>query len=851
MGLVKKYPGLFFGLAITLFFLWIDLSGIKFLDSLELKFYDIMMGFRIEPETDSEILIVDIDNDSIEKLGRWPWPRCLLAECLKKIDDGRPRVIGLNIILSEPDGERVINEFRALEKLYAKTVLTYTGEKGLDFLQTLRKTRAALDNDRQFADALKSSGKVVLPSFFKNSKIKINGSKPSAAMVKQSIQNVNNPDNLQCSMADEIVLPIPAFLKASKGTGHINLAYDIDGTARRERLLYEYRGLYIPSYTLRLTAEYLNIPVRKIHADIGSAIYLGSFEIPVTLNSELLISFKGGRGSFKTYSFFDVINDKIPLSIFKNKIVLISPSAAGIINPLSTPTETYMPLGEFTANTIWAMLNKKFIQQLEWGLYLKLCITIFLGLIITFVWPSMKALTSGITFIFFLAILVGAAVYFFVFKDMWLQMTYPFLQLIAGYIGVVSIQSFVAETGREKFEGESAETNRQLGISFQSQGMLDMAFDKLRRVPVDDQMKDILYNLALDYERKRQYNKAASVYEYIEKYDEKFKDVAEKKKKLLLASETMMFGDNYLGGGSGDGTIMPENFDTRPTLGRYEIIKKLGKGAMGIVYLGKDPRINRTTAIKTFKFSEEYEPEKVERLKEKFFREAESAGALSHPNIVTIYDAGDEHDLAYIAMEFLEGNDLGEYTKKGNLLPMRKVIDYGADIAEALDYAHEQGVIHRDIKPANIMLLKNYVIKITDFGIARITGSSQTQTGIVKGTPYYMAPEQIAGKKVDGRADIFSLGTMLFQLLTGQVPFKGENPAELMHKIMNMPHPNPKKINPDIVTPLVSILNKAMEKDREKRYQKAGHMAYHLKKLGKSLDNAMARRIGSKKTTQN
>ena len=260
----------------------------------------------------------------------------------------------------------------------------------------------------------------------------------------------------------------------------------------------------------------------------------------------------------------------------------------------------------------------------------------------------------------------------------------------------------------------------------------------------------------------------------------------------MLASETMMYGDNHLGAGSGDGTILSENIDTRPTIGRYEIIKKIGKGAMGIVYLGKDPRINSTMAIKTFKFSEEYEP-----------------------------------------------------------VPMRKIIDYGADIAEALDYAHKQGVVHRDIKPANIMLLKNYVIKITDFGIARITGSSRTQTGIVKGTPYYMAPEQIAGKKVDGRADIFSLGTMLFQLLTGQVPFKGENPAELMYKIMNTPHLNPKKINPDIVAPLVTILDKAMEKDREKRYQKAGHMAYHLKKLGKSLDNVIARKMGIKKTKIN
>ncbi|PQP33939.1 serine/threonine protein kinase, partial [Desulfobacteraceae bacterium SEEP-SAG9] len=140
------------------------------------------------------------------------------------------------------------------------------------------------------------------------------------------------------------------------------------------------------------------------------------------------------------------------------------------------------------------------------------------------------------------------------------------------------------------------------------------------------------------------------------------------------------------------------------------------------------------------------------------------------------------------------------------------------DISDGLDYAHQKGIVHRDIKPANIMLLKTGVVKITDFGIARITATSQTQTGVVKGTPYYMSPEQISGKKVDGRSDIFSLGVMLFQLLSGEVPFQGDNPAALMHQIMNVTHPDLKKINPKIVKPLVTITNKMLEKDRNKRY---------------------------------
>jgi serine/threonine-protein kinase len=173
---------------------------------------------------------------------------------------------------------------------------------------------------------------------------------------------------------------------------------------------------------------------------------------------------------------------------------------------------------------------------------------------------------------------------------------------------------------------------------------------------------------------------------------------------------------------------------------------------------------------------------------------------------------------------------------------MRKVIDYIADIADALDYAHKKGIVHRDVKPANVMLLKTGIVKITDFGIARIAATSQTQTGVLKGTPYYMSPEQISGKKVDGRSDIFSLGVMLYQLLTAQLPFQGDSLATLMHQIMNVPQPNPRQYNPKIVKPLVGIIGRALEKDREKRYQRASELAAHLRMLGKRLDAAISER---------
>jgi len=844
MNVFKRHPALFLSLAIMIVFIGLWFVRVSLIDTLELKYYDVMMTLRGQPDAESDIVMVDIDEESIEKMGRWPWPRSLLAQGIQKINAGNPVVIALNLLLTEPETSAGLSELQLLESLFKKKLLKKTGRNGTAFLQELQDAKVRLDNDGKLAQAIEAAGNVVLPIFFKESAVVGKKNKtPDAVLRAQSIQDIRNDDGVRIPVGTDIVLPVPSFLAAAKGIGHFNLNYDMDGTARRERLLYEYNGLYFPSYTLRAAALYLNMPMADISADLGKSLFLGSqVDVPTTRYSEMLVSFKGPRNSFSKFSFFDVTHDKIPASVFNNKLVLVSPSAAGIMNPLSTPTDPTMPVGEFSAHVIWALLNKTFIQKPSWAELAELVGIILIGIMAAFVLPRLKALLAGIVFVVLVLLSIGGVAFAFVSKGMWIPSMYPLIELIVCYIGVVSLSYFVTEADRDKVEGESAETNRMLGLSFQSQGMLDMAFDKFRRVPVNEEMKDILYNLALDYERKRQFNKAAAVYEYIEENDSGFKDVAERRKKLVQASETMVFGDGFLGGSGQDEDLLKTGTDIKPTLGRYEVEKQLGKGAMGIVYLGKDPRINRTTAIKTFRFTEEFEAAEIEELKEKFFREAESAGTLSHPNIVTIYDAGDEQDLAFIAMEYLEGEDLERFTKKDNLLPMRKVIGYTADIADGLAYAHEKGIVHRDIKPANIMLLKNDVVKITDFGIARITATSQTQTGIVKGTPYYMSPEQFSGKKVDGRSDIFSLGVMMYQLLTGTLPFYADNPAALMHQIMNVVHPDPRKFNPNIVKPVITVLNNALIKNRDKRYQEASLMRDHLREIGQRIDAIVAKK---------
>jgi len=265
-----------------------------------------------------------------------------------------------------------------------------------------------------------------------------------------------------------------------------------------------------------------------------------------------------------------------------------------------------------------------------------------------------------------------------------------------------------------------------------------------------------------------------------------------------------------------------------PKLGRYEIIELIGRGAMGIVYKGRDPKLNRLTAIKTIRFVDEFDEDKVDQIKAQFYREAEVVAKLSHKNIVSLYDVGEDLDLSYLAMEYLEGQSLEQHTSSDNLLPVNQCIGYLIQVCDALHYAHLQGVIHRDIKPGNIMILKDGLAKVMDFGIARAAGGTKTRTGVIKGTPFYMSPEQARGGEITGASDIFALGVLFYQLLTGKLPFTGENLATIMYQAANEAPEPVTTYKPDLDSTIVAILNKALEKEPESRFASAAEMSTAL-----------------------
>ena len=269
-------------------------------------------------------------------------------------------------------------------------------------------------------------------------------------------------------------------------------------------------------------------------------------------------------------------------------------------------------------------------------------------------------------------------------------------------------------------------------------------------------------------------------------------------------------------------------------LGRYELIHELGKGAMGVVYRARDPRINREVALKAIPLADEFDAQEIEQARTRFFREAEMAGRLSHPHIVTIYDAGEDHGTAYIAMELLRGSHLVEYTNPTRLLPPAIAVEIVARLADALHYAHQNQVVHRDIKPANLMFdAPSGELKITDFGIARLTDSGRTRTGVVLGTPSFMSPEQLQARPVTGSSDLFSLAVSLFQLLTGQLPFRGDTMPGLMMKIAQEPHPRIRAINPALPEGLDAFFDRALAKNPADRYESGAAFALALRDLNR------------------
>ena len=798
--------------------------------SLERRFYDFASTSTGRQPSD-RIAIIAIDDQSIGNIGRWPWPRDVHAQLIDMLGAAKAKTIVHTVFFFEPQTDRGLVFIRRMKEALGQVEQSAVTEQ---LAKVIAEAEQSLDTDSKLAASMAKAGNVLVPSFFLLGEPQGKPDTPLPAYALKSAVEENTGFSEPAVRGQQ---PIAIIGNAAAGIGHLNLLNQIDGSVREEALLVNYYGKAVPSIALLAAAKSLNLGAGDIKLNPGESVQIGKLRIRTDEVARMLPQFykgRDGRPAFATDSFYDVLTGKIPASKYADKIVLIGATAAGVGVQSPAPGYPGLTPAEMLAHTTSSILGEHFIVQPVWGFLAAFGVTL---LVIAYIVAALPRLSAGMAGALTAALfvgLLGAEFGLLAGASLWLKLVFPATLLVIGHLALTTKRFLMTEAGKLRSDEESAETNRMMGLALQGQGQLDAAFDRFRRVPMSDSLLDNLYNLALDFERKRQFNKAQAIYEHMAAWKKDYKDLQSKLNRAKNLSETVILG----GGGSHPGgtMLLDGGAVEKPMLGRYQVEKELGKGAMGVVYLGKDPKIGRVVAIKTMALSQEFEGEELTDARERFFREAETAGRLQHQNIVTIFDAGEEHDLAYIAMEFLKGSDLLDFCKGANLLPMPKVLSIVARVAEALAYAHKQNVVHRDIKPANIMYeVDSDTVKVTDFGIARITDSSKTKTGLVLGTPSFMSPEQIAGKKVDGRSDLYSLGVMLFQMLTGVLPFRGDSMAELMYKIANEEAPDIRIVRNDIPDQLADVVARALAKRSDVRYQDGDAFATDLRSVIASL----------------
>jgi CHASE2 domain-containing sensor protein/predicted Ser/Thr protein kinase len=830
----------FLGVVIAVGVLIFNLSS-NLIPGLERWAYD--LGVRMTSKTPSDkIAVIAIDEQSIQNIGRWPWPRDVHAKLIDQLSAAKAKVIGNTVFFFEPQKDPGLAYVDRMLAIYDKAypsdgsapqasagVFGGTAAPSADVAEIgkiLREASSALNSDVKLAASVKKAGSVVVPMVFNGTMGVPPPGRPDEplpeSVARYAIAGAAGGGTPLYGVA--AIPPIEEIAASVAGIGHLNAAPDpADGAIRTEPLVIDYYGQVYPSLSLMIAARSLNLGARDIKVNLGQNVALGNKVVRTDDQGKMFTYFykdRDGRPAFLVDSFFDVYSGKIPAAKYADKIVLIGAVAAGVGTDQVTPISAQMNPVTTLAHSVSSLLQEHFFVAPTWGQYATIGVYLLVALYLVLLLPRLGAGMGAAFTAVLLVALFGLHLGLMTGAGLWLQLMLPAALLVIGHLLLTTKRFLVTERGKEKADSEGAESNRMLGLAFQQQGQLDMAFDKFRKCPFDEQLAENIYSLALDFERRRQFNKAESAFAFIHKNDPKFKDVADRMQRAKAMSETIILGGSSAARSTAATMVMAGGGATKPTLGRYEVDKELGKGAMGVVYLGKDPKISRTVAIKTMALSAEFEGDELQEAKERFFREAETAGRLTHPNIVTIYDAGEEHDLAYIAMEFLKGKDLVGYVKQPNLLPPDRVLSIVERVADALGYAHSMGVVHRDIKPANIMYEpEGDVPKVTDFGIARVTDSSKTKTGMVLGTPSYMSPEQLAGKKIDGRSDLFSLGVTLYQMLCGRLPFEGESMTQLMFAIANNPHPPIREINPALPPWIDGLIDKALAKDFNQRFQ--------------------------------
>jgi CHASE2 domain-containing sensor protein/predicted Ser/Thr protein kinase len=841
------------------FFLYLVDSNLKFLEKIELKSLDLRFSVRGKLEPSDRIVILDIDDKSVTELGRWPWPRSILAEAIDILSDAGVHVIGIDIILNEPEESA---ELRALKERLKKKYPNDIGSESDPIYQEILHLEQEESNDEKLAAAMKRAHNVVLPFYFgfreEEAQLKNGSSEMSDENLKKSalafFGKLEAASKFDLPSGRALHSPLPIFRDSAKSLGHVNAIADSDGVLRWENLVVHYRDHYYPSFALQIVKDYINLKIEFVRLNFGESIDIGNINIATDEWSRMLINYLGGFKTFTYIPFSDVYYKRVNPQALKDKIVLIGASAPGLLDEKIVSTGK-MPGVERHATIVENIITGRVLLRSHWmeifDFILALLLCFLLNLFVSKFRPLLSILLTIGSFVIFFFFVQFA----FSFIDLWIKLVFPLVAMSLTFIITTFIRIQTEEKEKEEiktiFEDyelkdiderirtlqrvpkESPDYRRActlLGQAFMEKGLFSMAEKAFQKAiegkELSDESKETYYLWGLLHEKQNQLDKAKEIYETIHTFDSSYKDVTQRieniedMKTQALQREvarTQPIDAEALGAIK----IEPDLIIVK----RYRIIKEIGKGGMGRVLLVHDMKLDELIAFKLLMPYMAGEEENIKR----FTREIKITRKINHPNVIRVFDIGEWRGNHFITMEYIEGGNLNDWRRE-NSDNIEGKIDLVLQMCAGLSAAHRLGIIHRDIKPENILIAGGEEVKIVDFGIARGIGvGTRTIDGKIIGTPEYMSPEQIQGFDLDQRSDIYSLGVVLYQLFSGHLPFTAQNIGHLLLKHMNEQPIPLRKINQQIPPWLENVILKCLEKDAERRYQNTNEIIEDIK----------------------
>ncbi|MCH8027794.1 MAG: protein kinase [candidate division Zixibacteria bacterium] len=826
---MTKYASYIVFLLISILVATFYVNGFGPIESLQSSINDKLQNLTASDEMVQNVVIVTIDGAAQDQYGSWPWGHDRIADLTAAIAGANPKVIVLDFELQEN---------AAQEKAGNTKILT----EQLSWIDNL-----VIPYD--IALATFRSSRTSNPDYLFDYSLTVND--------QLGIMEENSS-----LLTRKLFLPAAKILKTRPKLGFSYIMPDDDRILRHQSMVMNYEGYYYPSVALMAAAVYEKVLPDMVKITEGQKIELGSrVTIPINEKSEFFLNFYK-ENPFVKYSASQILGEGFNFGQLAGKAVLITVDKFENSEYFKTPVSDESPRYMITATTLSNLINRDMITIGFNSILYNLLLLFLLGGICAFVMPQISLLYRFVTLGIGLFLLINVNYFMLSSFNVLVELSYIGLEFVLFMAAAPMLETSLvlgeeAEEIRKKKAKEKAKKRMErlrLKAKSQSDGaesdepvvreIKASSSDPENVVTAVLSGEEIKVTSAIEHDGKGSLGGSSAISFNDHQSlnldgDDSSDDDSEKARglsqKIKLDSEPEIIDPMSLDNAAAEEdeedtrTLVSsdDSFNSTPQpaditkLGRYEVSGLLGKGAMGQVYMGKDPAINRPIALKTIRLDFVTDKNEMAELKERLHREAQAAGRLSHPNIVTIYDVGSEGDLQYIAMEYLEGQTLEEMIKRKVKFNYRIIAQIIVQICAAMDYAHKQGIVHRDIKPANIMIRSDYRVKVMDFGIARVESSSMTKTGIAMGTPNYISPEQLKGQQVDNKADIFSLGVVMYEMLLGKRPFKGENITSLIYSIIHTEPEKPSSINPQIPLLFDHIVLRALKKDPKERYQNA------------------------------